>query len=148
MGTGDSLAGASLTSKFQTTTMFPGVSSTVSDIYEEYVPCPVPRSPHSVGKRGRAEGSSSGLSIAKKSRQSSARPGTPVVASMLLGEHINTLYPFVVCFYLWLSTFVLFQLVLWWPWSRVRKKRMMMLPSLLIGEFFSCFPIVEPLFLF
>ena len=67
VGTGDSLAGASLTSKFQTTTMFPGVSSTVSDVYVEYVPRPVPRGPHSVGKRGRAEGSSSGLSVAKKS---------------------------------------------------------------------------------
>ena len=98
MGIGDSLAGASLTSKFQTTTMFPSVSSAVSDVYVEYVPCLVPRGPRSVGKKGRAEGSSSSLSIAKKSRQSSARPGTPVVASMLLGEHINTLYPFVVCF--------------------------------------------------
>ena len=93
-----SLARASLTSKFQTTTTFPSVSSTVSDVYVEYVPRPVPQGPRSVGKRGRAEGSSFGLSIAKKSRQSSARPGTPVVASMLLGEHINTLCPFVFCF--------------------------------------------------
>ena len=97
METGDSLAGASLTSKFQTTTMFSGVSSAVSDVYVEYVPRPVPRAPHTVGKRGRAD-SSSALSAAKKSRQSSTRPGTPVVASMLLGEHINTLFPFVVCF--------------------------------------------------
>ena len=145
--TGESLAGASLTSKFQTTMMFPGVSSTVLDIYVEYVPRPVPRGPRSVGQRGRAE-SSSGLSAAKKSRQSSTHLGTPVVASMLLGEHINTLCPFVVCFCLWPSTFVLFQLVLWWPWSRVRKKRMMMPPLLLVGELFSCFPVVEPLFLF
>ena len=91
MGTGDSLAGASLTSKFQTTTMFPGVSSAVSDVYVEYVPRPVPRGSRSVGKRGRAESSSSSLSSAKKSHQLSTRPGTPVVASMLLGEHINTL---------------------------------------------------------
>ena len=97
---GDSLAGASLTSKSQTTMMLPGVSFTFSDIYEEYVPCPVPRAPRTVGKRGRAEGSSSALSAAKKSRQSSTRPGTPVVASMLLGEHINTLCLFVVCSYL------------------------------------------------
>ena len=75
--------------------MFPGVSSTVLDVYVEYVPRPVPRS---VRKRGRADSSSSGLSAAKKSRQSSTRLGTPVVASMLLGEHINTLCPFVVCF--------------------------------------------------
>ena len=100
MGTGDSLAGASLTSKSLTATMFPGVSSANLDVYVEYIPRPVPRGPRSVGKRGRAKGSSSGLSVAKKSRQLSARPGTPVVASMLLGEHINTLCPFVVCFYL------------------------------------------------
>ena len=97
MGTGDSLAGASFTSKFQTTTMFPGVSSVVSDVYVEYVPHPVPQGPRSVGKRGRAESPSS-MPAAKKSRQPSTRPGTPVVASMLLGEHINTLCPFVVCF--------------------------------------------------
>ena len=40
--TGDSLARASLTSKFQTTTMFPGVSLVVSDVYVEYVPRLVP----------------------------------------------------------------------------------------------------------
>ena len=34
----DSLAGASLTSKFQTTMMLSGVSSTFSDVYKEYVP--------------------------------------------------------------------------------------------------------------
>ena len=96
MGTGDSLAGASLTSKFQTTTMFPGVSSTVSEVYVEYVPHPVPRGPRSVGKRGRAESSSS-LSAAKKSRQSSTGLGTPVVGSVLLGEHINMFCLFVVC---------------------------------------------------
>ena len=50
--TGDSLAGASLTSKFQTTTMFPSVSSAVLDTYVEYVPRPVPQAPRSVGKRG------------------------------------------------------------------------------------------------
>ena len=98
--TGNGLAGASLTSKFQTTTIFPSVSSANLDVYVEYVPRPVPRAPRTVGKRGRAEGSSSALSTANKSRQLSTRPGTPVVASMLLGEHINTLCPFVVCFYL------------------------------------------------
>ena len=91
MGIRDSLAGASLTSKFQTTTMFPGVSSAVSDVYVEYVPRPVPRGPRSVGKRGRAESSSSGLSATKKPRQSSTRPGTQVIGSMLLGEHTNML---------------------------------------------------------
>ena len=52
MEAGDSLAGASLTSKFQTTTMFPGVSSTVFDVYVEYVPRPVPRGPRSVRRGG------------------------------------------------------------------------------------------------
>ena len=65
--TGENLAGASLTSKFQTTMMFPGVSSVVLDTYVEYVPRPVPRAPRSVGKRGRADCSSSGLSATKKS---------------------------------------------------------------------------------
>ena len=100
VNTGEDLAGASIISKFQITTSFPGVSSGVVDVYEEYVPRPVPRGPHSVSKRGRANGSSSSLPASKKSRQPSTRPGTLVVASMLLGEHINTLCPFVVCFYL------------------------------------------------
>ena len=90
MELGENLAGASLTSKFQTTTMFSGVSSAILDTYVEYVPRPVPRAPRSVGKKGRADCSSSGLSAAKKSRQSSTCPGTLVVGSVLLGEHINT----------------------------------------------------------
>ena len=49
---GDSLAGASLTSKFQTTMMLPGVSSTFSDVYEEYVPRLVPQAPRTFGNRG------------------------------------------------------------------------------------------------
>ena len=95
--TRDSLAGASLTSKFQTTVMFPGVSSVVLDVYVEYVPRPVPRAPRSVGKRGRADCSSSSLSATKKSRQSSTHPGTQIIGSMLLGEHINMFCLFVVC---------------------------------------------------
>ena len=87
--TGDSLAGASLTSKFQITTMLPGVSSGVLDTYVEYVPRLVPRGPCSVSKRGRADGSSSGLPASKKSRQPSTHPGTLVIGSVLLGEHIN-----------------------------------------------------------
>ena len=68
---GESLAGASLTSKFQTTMMFPGVSSAVFDVYVEYVPRLVPRAPH--------------------------HPGSQVLGSMLLGEHNNTLCLLVVC---------------------------------------------------
>ena len=49
---GGSLVRASLTSKFQTTIMLPGVSSAFSDVYEEYVPRLVPRAPRSVVKRG------------------------------------------------------------------------------------------------
>ena len=77
--------------------MLPGVSSTFSDVYEEYVPHPVPRAPRSVGKRGRADCSSSGLSATKKSHQSSTRPGTQVIGSVLLGEHIDMFCLFVVC---------------------------------------------------
>ena len=95
--TEDSLAGASLTSKFQTTMMFPGIYSVVFDVYVKYVTHPVPRAPRSVGKRGRADCSSS-LSATKKYRQSSTRPGTQVIGSMLLGEHINMFCLFVVCF--------------------------------------------------
>ena len=89
VSTGEKLTGSSVTSKFQITTVFPGVSSGVVDVYEEYVPRPVPRGPRSVSKRGRADGSSSGLPISKKSRQPSTHPGTPVIGSVLLGEHIN-----------------------------------------------------------
>ena len=98
METRDSLAGASLTSKFQTTMMFPGVSSAILDVYVEYVPRLVPRAPRSVGKRGRVNCSSSSLPATKKSRQSSTRPGTQVIGSVLLGEHINLFCLFVVCF--------------------------------------------------
>ena len=49
---GGSLAGASLSSKFQTTMMLPGVSPAFFDVYEEYIPCPVPRAPRTFGKRG------------------------------------------------------------------------------------------------
>ena len=88
VNTGENLAGASITSKFPITTVFPGVSSKVVDVYEEYVPRLVPCGPRSVPKRGRMDGSSSGLPASKKSRKPSTLPGTPVVASMLLGEHI------------------------------------------------------------
>ena len=97
METRDSLARAFLTSKFQTTTMFPSVSSAVLDAYVEYAPRPVPQAPRSVGKRRRADCSSSGLSGTKKSHQSSTRLGTQVIGSVLLGEHINTFCLFVVC---------------------------------------------------
>ena len=92
-----SLARASLTSKFQTTTIFHSVSSTNLDVYAEYVPRPVPRAPRTVGKRGRAAGPSSGLPGTKKPRQTSTCPGTQAPGSMLLGERINTLCLLFVC---------------------------------------------------
>ena len=52
VNTRENLAGASVTSKFPITTVFPGVSSGVVDVYEEYVTHLVPRDPHSVSKRG------------------------------------------------------------------------------------------------
>ena len=100
VGAGGSLARASLTSKSQIAVMLPGVSSAFSDIYEEYVPHLVPRAPRTFRKRGRADSSSSTPSAAKKSHQSSTRLGTLVIASMLLGKHINTLCSFAVYFYL------------------------------------------------
>ena len=96
--TGERLAGASTASKSPISTAFPRVSSRFVDVYEEYVPHPVPRGPRSVPKRGRTDGSSSGLPASKKSRKPSTCPGTPVVSSMLLGEHINTLCSFVFLF--------------------------------------------------
>ena len=72
---GGSLVVASLTSKFQTTMMLPGVSFAFSDVYEEYVPHLVPRSPRTFRKRGRADSSSSAPSATKKSRQSSTHLG-------------------------------------------------------------------------
>ena len=52
VNTGENLAGASVTSKFQITTVFPRVSFGVVDVYEEYVPRLVPRGPRSLSKRG------------------------------------------------------------------------------------------------
>ena len=42
VNTGENLAGASVTSKFQITIVFHRVSSEVIDVYEEYVPRLVP----------------------------------------------------------------------------------------------------------
>ena len=97
VNTRENLVGASLTSEFQTTTIFPSVSFVNLDVYAEYVPRPVPRAPRTIGKRGRAAGPSSSLPGTKKPRQTSTHPGTQVLGSMLLGEHINTLCLLFVC---------------------------------------------------
>ena len=77
--TGDRLAGTSAISKSQTSTALPRVSSGFVDVYEEYVSRLVPRGPRSVPKRGRIDGSSSGLPVSKKPRKPSTPSGTPVV---------------------------------------------------------------------
>ena len=100
VNTGENLAGASVTSKFPITTVFAGVSSGVVDVYEENVPRLVPQGSRSVPKRGRADGSSSGLPASKKSHQPSTLLGTLVIGSVLLGEHIDMFCLFVVCLYL------------------------------------------------
>ncbi|XP_066398759.1 uncharacterized protein [Miscanthus floridulus] len=87
--TGDRLAGTSAISKSQTFTALPGVSFRFVDVYEEYVPRLVPRGPRSVPKRGRMDGSSSGLPVSKKPCKPSTPLGTPVVASMLLGALVS-----------------------------------------------------------
>jgi hypothetical protein len=88
---GENLARASSTSKNQATTILPGVSAAELYPYVEYVPRLVPRAPRSVSKRARADDASAGVSSTKTPHQSSTRPGTQVVGSMLLGEHINML---------------------------------------------------------
>jgi hypothetical protein len=79
---GENLARASSTSKFQATTILPGVSSAALDPYIEYVPRLVPRAPHSVSKRAQADGASASVSSTKRHRQLSTRPGTQVVGSL------------------------------------------------------------------
>jgi hypothetical protein len=48
---GENLARASSASKFQITIILHDVSPAALDPYVEYVPCLVPRAPHSVSKR-------------------------------------------------------------------------------------------------
>jgi hypothetical protein len=95
---GETLAGASSTSKSQATTILPGASILELDPYIEYVHHPVPRAPRSVSKRARVDDASTGVSATKKPRQSSTRLGTQVISSMLLGEHFSILsFLLIVC---------------------------------------------------
>jgi hypothetical protein len=82
----ENLAGASSTSKSRANTIPPGASVAELVPYVEYVRHPVPRAPRSVSKRVRVDDASAGVSITKKPRQLSTRPGTQVIGSMLLGE--------------------------------------------------------------
>jgi hypothetical protein len=129
----ENLAGASSTSKSQATTILLGAFIAETIPYVEYVPCPVPRAPHS-SKRMRADDTSAGMSSTKKPRQSSTRPGTQVVGSMLLGEHFNIFAFFYSLFMFLTEYFLLSQMVLWLSCSRARMMRMMMRPLTLISE--------------
>jgi hypothetical protein len=86
---GENLAGASSSSKSQATTILPGAFIAETIPYIEYVPRPVPRAPHSVSKRTRADDTFASVPNTKKPHQSSTHPGTQVVDSMLLGEYFN-----------------------------------------------------------
>jgi hypothetical protein len=133
---GENLAEASSTSKSQATTIFPGASSAELDPYVEYVPRPVPRAHRSISKRARADDAFTGVSATKKPHQSSTRPGTQVVGSMLLGEHFN-MFCLLCCLFVSLTEyFLLSQMVLWLSCSR---SRMMMWLSTHIGELYFCF---------
>jgi hypothetical protein len=92
----ENLAGASSISKSQVTIVLPGASIIETIPYVEYVPHLVPWAPRS-GKRMRVDDASVGLSSIKKSHQQSTRPGTQVVGSMLLSEHFEIFFVFVVC---------------------------------------------------
>jgi hypothetical protein len=136
---GENLAGASSTSKSQATTILPDASITKTVPYVEYVPRLVPRAPRSVNKRTRADDASAGVSVTKKPHQSSTRPGTQVVGSMLLGEHFNI---FCLLCYLFVSLaryFLCSQMVLWLSCSRARRMNIMMRPSTHIDELLYCF---------
>jgi hypothetical protein len=138
---GENLAGASSTSKSQATTILPGASITETMPYVEYVPRLVPRAPHSVSKRTRADDASAGVSITKKPRQSSTHPGTQVVGSMLLGEHFN-IFCLLCCLFMSLAGYFFFsQMVLWLSCLRARRKRMMMQPLTHVGKLLlpTCF---------
>jgi hypothetical protein len=58
----------------------------------------VPRAPCSIHKRAQADDASTSASVTKKPHQLGTLPGTQVVCSMLLGEHISLFIPFVVRF--------------------------------------------------
>jgi hypothetical protein len=103
---GENFVGASSTSKFQATTILPGVSSAILDPYVEYVHHLVPQAPHSISKRERADDASTGVYATKKPRQSSTHPGTQVVGSMLLGEHIN-IFCLICCLFVSLTEYFL-----------------------------------------
>jgi hypothetical protein len=58
------------------------------------VPRLVLQDPHSVNKRVGVDDASASASATKKPHQLGTLLGTPVIGSMLLGEHISLFYPF------------------------------------------------------
>jgi hypothetical protein len=136
---GENLAGASLTSKSQATTILPDASIVETVPYVEYVPRLVPQAPCSVNKRTRADDASTSVSVTKKPHQLSTHLGTQVVGSMLLGEHFN-IFCLLCCLFMSLAGYFLYsQMVLWLSCSRARRMKMMMRPSTHVGELLYCF---------
>jgi hypothetical protein len=101
----------------------------------------VPRAPRYINKRAQADDASASASVTKKPHQPSTLPGTQVVGSMLLGEHISLFYPFCCLFACITEYFLSSQMVLWLSCLRARRMRKLMQPSLLVGELslYSCF---------
>jgi hypothetical protein len=104
------------------------------------VPRPVPRAPRSINKRAQADDAFASASATKKPHQPCTLPGTQVIGSMLLGEHISLFYP-LCCLFACITEYFLFsQMVMWLSCSRARMMRMMQ-PSSLAGELllYFCF---------
>jgi hypothetical protein len=138
---GGSLAIAALASKSLVSTVLPGAFCNEPVQYVEYVSRLVPRASRSINKRVRADDASASTSITKKPRQPGTLPGTQVVGSMLLGEHISLFYLFCCLFACITEYFLSSQMVLWLSCFRARRMRKMMRPSILVGELslYFCF---------
>jgi hypothetical protein len=105
------------------------------------VPRLVPRAPHSINKRARADDASASTSVTKKPHQPGTLPGTQVVGSMLLGEHVSLFYH-LCCLFACITKYFLFsQMVLWLSCLRARRMRKMMRSSTLVVELslYCCF---------
>jgi hypothetical protein len=89
----------------------------------EYVSCLVPRAPRSINKRAQADDASASVSVTKKPHQPGTLPGTQVIGSMLLGEHISLFYP-LHCLFACITEYFLFsRMVLWLSCLRVRRMK-------------------------
>jgi hypothetical protein len=131
---GGSLAVAVLASKSLVSIVLPGASCNEPVQYVEYVPHLVPQAPHSINKRARVDDASASASITKNPHQLGTLPGTQVIGSILLGEHISLFYPFCCLFACITEYFLSSQMVLWFSCLRARRMRKMMRPSILVSE--------------